>query len=259
MSASSSSDSTPNKRYPIRKWWLAFLYVVWVVIGFYAAQLLTVGLIWLLKWLGFEPGALNEAVFNTLTSTVIYILSLVIVMGVPWLIKKISTNRRELGLTRLPSWSDIGLAPVGFVVYIVISALLLWLCSTYLPGIDLDQAQDVGFNAIGRRYEYVLAFATLVVLAPLAEELLFRGYLYGKIRKIVPVWLAIIIVSLLFGFVHGQWNTAIDTFALSLILCGLREITGSVWSSVLLHMLKNGIAFFILFINPILSGTLGLL
>jgi membrane protease YdiL (CAAX protease family) len=53
-----------------------------------------------------------------------------------------------------------------------------------------------------------------------------------------------------FGAVHGQWNVAIDVFSLSLIMCGLREITGNIWAGALLHMLKNGLAFYILFINP---------
>jgi hypothetical protein len=71
------------------------------------------------------------------------------------------------------------------------------------------------------------------------------------------VWAAIIITSLLFGAVHGQWNVAIDVFVLSLVLCSLREVTGNIWAGVLLHMLKNGLAFYLLFINPSLLHTIG--
>ena len=94
----------------------------------------------------------------------------------------------------------------------------------------------------------MLAFITLVVIAPVAEEVLFRGYLYGKLKKYVPVWAAILITSALFGLIHGTWNVAVDTFALSIILCLLRESTGGIWASILLHMIKNGIAFYFLFI-----------
>jgi membrane protease YdiL (CAAX protease family) len=97
----------------------------------------------------------------------------------------------------------------------------------------------------------------LIIVAPVAEEVLFRGYLYGKLRKSVPVWAAIGIVSVLFGSIHGQWNVAIDVFALSIVLCVLREITGSIWAGILLHMVKNGLAFYILFINPAVLGTIG--
>ena len=37
-------------------------------------------------------------------------------------------------------------------------------------------------------------------------------------------------------------------FALSIVLCGLREITGTIHAGILLHMLKNGIAFYLLFV-----------
>jgi membrane protease YdiL (CAAX protease family) len=68
----------------------------------------------------------------------------------------------------------------------------------------------------------------------------------------MPVWVAIVITSALFGFIHGQWNVGIDVFALSVVLCSLREITGSIWAGILLHMLKNSVAFFIIFITPVL-------
>jgi membrane protease YdiL (CAAX protease family) len=107
-----------------------------------------------------------------------------------------------------------------------------------------------------------LAFVTLVVIAPLAEEVLFRGYLYGKLKQYIPIWLAVIVVSAIFGIFHLfgtdpiAWNLAVDTFALSVVLCVLRETTGNLWASVLLHMLKNGIAFYLLFINPAFLSTL---
>jgi len=130
------------------------------------------------------------------------------------------------------------------------------LATNVLPGFNVNQVQDTGFDQLSARYEYILAFMTLVVIAPIAEEVLFRGYLYGKLKKFVPVWAAIVVTSVLFGFIHGAWNLAVDTFALSVVLCLLRESTGSIWSSILLHMAKNGIAFYILFINPSLLSIL---
>jgi membrane protease YdiL (CAAX protease family) len=90
----------------------------------------------------------------------------------------------------------------------------------------------------------------LVVIAPFAEEILFRGYLYGKLRKSIPTWLAMVVTSALFGAIHAQWNVGVDVFVLSMVACSLREVTGGIWAGILLHMLKNGLAFYILFINP---------
>jgi membrane protease YdiL (CAAX protease family) len=59
----------------------------------------------------------------------------------------------------------------------------------------------------------------------------------------------------LFGVAHLQfgsgapllWVAALDTFTLSIVLCYLREKTGSVWAGVFLHAIKNAIAFVALF------------
>ena len=126
----------------------------------------------------------------------------------------------------------------------------------YLPWIDLEQSQDVGFAGISQPYEYVLAFIALVILPPIAEEVLFRGYLFGRLRSRMRLVLSALIVSVAFGFVHGQWNVGIDTFVLSLFLCYLREATGSLWAPIVLHAIKNGLAYALLFIAPLLGYQL---
>jgi membrane protease YdiL (CAAX protease family) len=257
MSAN-SSDKLPLKA-KIRKldWRLIIVLPLWVLIGFGISQVLLLGLVRVLVAAHVPLGLLNPAVLNTAAAALVYVLSIAIVIGVPWWLKKYRTTKEDVGLTRLPSWMDILLAPAGFAVYFLCSALLVYAIGALFPGFNINEAQNTGFSGISRSYEYMLAFATLVVIAPIAEEALFRGYLYGKLRKIIPVWVAIPLVSAIFGFVHGQWNVAIDVFALSVILCILREITGSIWAGILLHMLKNGLAFYLLFINPVLLRTIG--
>jgi membrane protease YdiL (CAAX protease family) len=136
------------------------------------------------------------------------------------------------------------------------SSLLILAVSKIFPGFNISQVQNTGFSKLTQHYEFVLAFITLVLIAPFAEELLFRGYLFGKLRKYIPIWTAVVVISMVFGAFHGAWNLAIDTFALSVILCLLRITTDSIWSSIMLHMLKNGIAFYILFIYPTFLSTL---
>ena len=88
----------------------------------------------------------------------------------------------------------------------------------------------------------------LVFIAPIAEEILMRGWLYGKLRTKLKAPLAILLVSLVFALLHGQWNVGVTVFSLSLVLCTLREITGTIWSGIILHMLSNGIAFYLLYV-----------
>jgi len=165
------------------------------------------------------------------------------------------TSREELGLVGLPTWTDIGLAPVGFAVYFIGAIILLALCTTLFPGVNWDQTQEIGFENLFWLSDKILAFVALVMFAPVAEEIIFRGWLYGKIRAKVPAWVGILAVSLLFGLMHLgfnfealQWNVTVNIFAMSVVMCVMREITGTIWSGMILHVLKNGVAFYLLFI-----------
>lgn len=237
-------------------YWYLVILPAWVLVGYYCAQFVLLGIVSLIALLGISLNQANQAVLNTVFAALLYILTLVIVIGGPWLIKKMHTSNAELGLTRLPSWMDILLTPAGIIAYLILSAAFTLIATNIFPGFNANQLQETGFDKIHQSYELLLAFVTLVIIAPVAEEILFRGYLYGKLRKIVPIWAAALATSLLFGLVHGAWNLAIDTFALSIVLCGLRELTGAIWSPILLHMSKNAIAFYILFISPSILNTL---
>lgn len=239
------------------RWRMVVGLPAWVFSGFVLAQIILVGGLLSAKSLNISFPSSDDVIFNTVSAAIIYVLSLTIVIGLPWLLKKRRTSRADLGLTRLPSWMDILLSPAGFVIYLAISAFLVWAATSLIPGFNVNQVQAIGFENVSQRYQYLLAFVTLIIVAPIAEEILFRGYLYGKLKTYVPLWAAMLVTSLLFGAVHGQWNVAVDTFALSIVMCSLREVTGSIWAGILLHMLKNSIAFYFLFINPSLLNTLG--
>jgi membrane protease YdiL (CAAX protease family) len=239
-----------------RRWLAALGLLLWVLAGFGISVGLTIGLMWLATVAGIDLGSLNENVLSTVIAAFTYVLTLVIVIGVPYGLNR-RTTRPDLGLTRLPNWMDILLAPAGFIIYLLASGIIVTLVAELVPGFDTNEAQEVGFTNLTYTYQYILAFITLVVVAPIAEEVLFRGYLYGKLRRVVSMWLAILLTSVVFGVVHGQWNVGIDVFVLSIVMCGLREMTGNIWAGILLHMMKNGLAFYLLFINPSLLNTIG--
>lgn len=229
----------------------------WVIASFLFAQLVVVAALYGLKFLGVSVTALAPAILNTLIAAVVYALSIAIVIGAPWLLRRRTTTRADIGLRRLPVWRDILLAPAGFIIYFVLSTAIGLVALTLFPLFNAAQPQDIGYQNLVGQLQILLAFFTLVVVAPVSEEILMRGYLYGKLRRIIPVWGAVLLTSVVFGVLHGQWNVGIDVFALSVVLCTLRELTGSIWAGVLLHMLKNGLAFYILFINPSLLHTIG--
>lgn len=159
----------------------------------------------------------------------------------------LATSPNELGMDKFPTFVDIGLAPIGYVAYLVLAGALTTLMSAF-SWFVADQAQDVGFGYFITTGDRIMAMIALVLVAPIAEEIIMRGWLYGKLRARVNVVVAILLISILFGFMHGQWNVAVTTFALSVVLCSLREVTGTIWSGMLLHILSNGIAFYMLYV-----------
>lgn len=232
--------------------------MIWAVAAVTASQLL-IGHI-MATLLG--ASAFIRPAITAIYSVLSYSLALVITFYIPrkLLIKwgvPISTKksyRKLLGLQGWPTWTDIGLAPVAFVAYTILATLIVQLF-TLFPWFDAAQAQDVGFNYFTSGFDRTIAFFTLVVIAPIVEEIIFRGWLYGILRNrtstvvsnVASMIISSLIVSILFGIVHMQWNVGVNVFALSLILCGLREITNTIYAGILLHMLKNGIAFWLIY------------
>ena len=78
-----------------------------------------------------------------------------------------------------------------------------------------------------------------VLLAPVCEELIFRGTTMHLARKAVPFWLANVMQAFLFGLFHMNWIQGIYAFALGLVLGYVCEKGGSIYYSILLHILFN--------------------
>lgn len=228
----------------------------WVAVAYAASNLIVIALLTVLKWLSMPVSSfLRPSIIEAAIATLVYILTITIVITVPYVIRgKFTTNLKTLGLDRLVTWTDIGLAPVIFIAYMVTVSIITATIVVLVPSFPADQTQDIGFRTFGTSTDNIVAFVTLVVLAPLAEETLFRGYLYGKLKRYAPPMAAALVTSLLFAVAHFQWNVGVDVFVLSLFLCGLRSLTGSIWAGVLVHMIKNGIAYFILFVYPLIGS-----
>lgn len=257
--SSKSKRSVKRSVSSIPVWAWIILLPVWTYASFWIAQIIVGGLLELLVWAGVDFPGFNRVLLVTVVSAIVYVFSVIVVIGIPLLLFKRKTTNKEVGLNDWPAWMDILLSVPAYIVYAISSGVIL-LMITSIVSIDLQQTQALPFeqSMLGTQSQFLLAFLTLVVIAPFAEELLYRGYLYGKLRKVAPIWATVIATALAFGAAHLwtggegglQWVVAIDTFALGIILSLLREYTGAIWAGVLVHSIKNGIAFYFLFVNP---------
>lgn len=241
----------------LKPWLIALAFTAWATAVFMLVRGMIQELVPLLVRLGVDLESMNPAILQTVATAVMWVIAVSVVIGVPYLLFKDTVTRKDIGLHRLPTWSELGLAPAGYIASTIVAGLVVYMIARVVPGFDASEAQDTGFGMIGLQYEYIVAFITLVVIAPVAEEVFFRGYLYGKLKRYIPTWVAIIVVSALFGVAHGQWNVAIMTFIMGVFLCLLRDITGSLWPAITMHMIRNGIAYYFLFVNPTFINSLG--
>lgn len=246
-----SNPETPQKSKKLPLWRLALTtlaLLIWVIVVIIACQyVITFGLYFLV---GLER--LKLPVWTTICNALIYAVATFLIIYVPVkFFKKPRLSRTDLGLTGLPTWTDILLAPVGFVIYLLLAAALIAIFS-HFPFFDASQTQELGYH-LTSGLDRVVAFFALCLIAPVAEELIFRGWLYAKLRALLPgkrlsLILSCLLVSLAFALLHGQWNVGVNVFAMSLVLCGLREVTGTIYSGILLHILKNTIAFVLVYL-----------
>ena len=79
----------------------------------------------------------------------------------------------------------------------------------------------------------------LGIVAPIAEEMIFRWLVYLRIRDHFPVWTSILITSALFGIYHMNVPQGLYAFLLGIFFAWALEMTGNIWASALLHCGAN--------------------
>lgn len=96
-----------------------------------------------------------------------------------------------------------------------------------------------------------LAFLAVVV-APLIEEILFRGVIFGGLAARWGVWPAAVVSGLTFAAIHFSLTAFLPLFFLALILCYLYARTGSLFTAIAFHALFNGVSLtFLAFVDSL--------
>ena len=160
-----------------------------------------------------------------------------------------------IGLVKF-KYKDIVYSLCGFLVYIISFYAIALLISYFVKSFNINQSQSIGFQHVQGSSALVITFLSLVVLPPVAEEIIFRGFLFSGLRTKLKFIYAALFTSLIFAAPHLLesksggllWIAGLDTFILSMVSSFLREKTRGLWSSIILHSIKNGVAFIGLFL-----------
>ncbi len=87
----------------------------------------------------------------------------------------------------------------------------------------------------------VLTLTTMIVAAPLAEELIFRGLLFGALAPRIGVLASALLSAVVFGAVHGDLILFPTLAALGFVSAIAYAATGNLWIAVTLHALNNAL------------------
>lgn len=178
---------------------------------------------------------------------VLYGLTELLVLGLLVVFIRLSgSSIRALGVTR-NNLSQIWRAIPAYIAYLVSTFAVIAALGFFVSEATLNKEQEIGFE-VGGTKEAILAFIALVIIAPIAEELLFRGFLFQGLKKKIDYRVAIAISAVLFGLAHMQLNVGVDTAVLGVFLAWLMHKTNNIAVPIALHMIKNFVAFLALFI-----------
>lgn len=149
---------------------------------------------------------------------------------------------RDFGLVRAPFWRTVALMAAVMATYFVILGVY-----NELVKLAPDDAPEKLGAASGNSHMFF--FAVLVaVLAPIAEEIFFRGMIFRALWNGVGLWPAAIISGLLFGALHIDATTSerllqvVPLAVLGVSFALLYSWTGTLYSTIALHATNNAIA-----------------
>jgi membrane protease YdiL (CAAX protease family) len=160
-------------------------------------------------------------------------------------------------MRRRMSWRDFGFRRIGLragVLAFVLGLLAMPLMAVTGAGVQrilgrsLESPQLQFLAPDGFSWTIVVGMILIGgLLAPLAEEILFRGLLYGWLRRFMGLIPAALLSAAVFGLVHGMLPVMAAAFVVGLMLAYVYERTGSLWASAIVHATQNCLAMTIMF------------
>lgn len=134
-------------------------------------------------------------------------------------------------------WSVRGLNPMVHIwglVLLVALAIVLAPLMRLLPSIESVVPSSVW------------AVVTVIFIAPIVEELIFRAGVFSVLSNTCRPTVAAIVSSLLFGVMHGEVAVAIEAFFAGMIFSYAYIFTQSIFAPIILHIFNNIIAYLLL-------------
>ena len=211
-------------------------------VGFLVAitgTLLLVGIVAAIVGADGEGDSPTFVVLATLAQAAVFVATAVLFAG---FVRK--PKAWHFGLRRTRFWRALGWVVGGIVCFYLVAGIY----SVLVP-VDVEQGVTDDLGADQGTFGLVAAGLMVMIVAPFAEELFFRGFFFRALRSRYPMVAAATIDGLLFGAIHYNFEGAdalllLPPLALlGFIFCMVYEKTGSLFPVIGMHAFNNAVAY----------------
>lgn len=146
------------------------------------------------------------------------------------------------------SLKNIGCIIVMGVLGQYASNLIATLTGVLIPS-AMDSYEDLAQNFDLSTASPVLMILAVCIVGPIAEELVFRGMIFGKLRRAFSFWPAAIISGIMFGVFHMNIMQGVYASVLGVLLAYVYEKTQTIFGSIFFHIVFNASSYITDFVN----------
>ena len=166
---------------------------------------------------------------NEIRFTISYVLAMSLMLAGLWLYDRFVAHGKERIMVCLSGFNPATLL-WGLVLIVVLSIVLAPLMRL-LPEVRTNVPTGL------------ISMLCVVVVAPIFEEVLFRGKIFSVFSATLSPLLSALASALLFGVMHGNVAVALEAFLVGIVLSYIYILKGSIFAPILLHIMNNIVAY----------------
>jgi hypothetical protein len=203
---------------------------------FFERLLIPIGVISSREWLDAARSVINAATFWLLDVANVISVALILAVVLGFYRDKLAS----FGFTSKKMPKALLYGVFGFVVAFCITGIIGY---PIQQRFGVDPTQEALSQATGVPGLFPLVFLSGIIIAPIAEEIVFRGYFYKAFSDRFKPSYAIVLSAALFSVLHFELLAAAQLFVIGIILAYVYEKTGNLMAPITLHVLNNAVAF----------------
>ena len=133
------------------------------------------------------------------------------------------------------NWKNLGFS----IIFPVFTAAIVYYGISGLNVLLMEEDYNMMYDYMDYENSFLWAFIFIAIVAPIFEELAFRGYLFNQLMNFASPRVTIIATALIFALVHFSFISVLWIFPFGLVLGYLRYKYRTLWLGMLVHFIHN--------------------